>query len=285
MNVLPLKQVALACSSILDEQMRPIHYSKLTELVLERCTDNPSQFNFNRQKEDIREKVLQSRRLGMIYLPKPNSLAIKLSWMPFANTTLLEPILLPGIVTISARLATEIRTRTRYMKDKNKPGFADPEIPTIDELRHRENWRKLRVRALWRGLVTENHFREWYKKDWLNFYLDPPNIGRPRDYCHHDFSIIGITSKPITVDIECANEKGQFGTKYKKVKADLFFQCSLDRNKRLWWHRSVPRNNYKIDGIGNGQSPARVCFVLNCRKYGIDRRDIEAQALSVTKHI
>lgn len=74
-DTLSMTEIFPACQAVLLEAWEPLHYVGLTRRAVARLGVLPESLNWNRQIEDVREKLLDARRYGLAYTGAPECLA------------------------------------------------------------------------------------------------------------------------------------------------------------------------------------------------------------------
>lgn len=248
-----------ACNEVLDETLKPIHYAELTQLAVNKLGIKPSDLDWERQKEDVREKMLLSGKFNAGYTGKPQCLAFKKDWFPGSQMRLLNTpddyVSIPGNIRSGIRGAYEALMRMPYMVTKYTT--ATPERRFLSGAK---------------GLVIEAHVTDWFKKNWPRFYREPDNYEQWERPCYHDFKL-DIGKRVLLVDISGEKLNGQYGNPGGgKMPVDLHLLCSVDEgaNKVIW--KGFVRGEKYTAGIfpSLATTPTRLVVWLNCLHDSID---------------
>lgn len=262
-DTLPFNAIFPVCRKILDRELRLIHYAELTRLALVQLGLNDNDVNWQRQIEDVREKMLLAGQYDTFYTGKPHCLAGVSWWFESSQLRLLNPssgVVIPGDATAGADGAFEALMRDPFMKVKTS-------APCEKIARGRAN-----------GIVLEKHVAYWFQTRWPEFYLPPDNEGQWSAWCDHDFKL-KINGNTYKIDVSGKKLNGSYGNPGQgKRRVDFHLICEIVNHDIIW--RSVYRGkNYTDLILPEGQSfggiwPERMIVWLNCLKHKLDYRSI-----------
>lgn len=262
-DTLPFDTVFPVCRKILDRELRPIHYRELTEKALGQLGLTIKDVHWQRQIEDVREKMLEAGRYETFYIGHPYCLAGVKWWFKSDQTMLFNPtegIIIPGNAQAGADGAFEALMRDPYMKIKTN-------APTDRIAKGRAS-----------GLVLEKHVAYWFKSKWPMLYVPPDNEGQWTQWCDHDFKL-KVNGQIARVDVSGPRQNGLFGNPGQgKRGVDFHLICEITGQDILW--RSIFRgDSYKSSIFPDGETsggfwPERMIVWLNCIRDGIDYKTI-----------
>lgn len=266
-DTLPMTEFFTICKDVLKRELRPIHYVELTQKALGVMGLTKKDVNWQRQIEDVREKMLRLGQFESFYIGKPYCLGGLRWWFIGEQLRLFNPssgIIIPGNASDGADGAFESLMRDPYMKAKH----LSPNDPRI-------------ARGRASGLVLEKHVAHWFKRNWPELYLPPDNEGKWEQDCPHDFKL-RVNGKVFNIDVSGPHQKnGQYGNPgYGKKKVDFHFLCEIIGQDVLW--RSVVQGRDYTEYIfPEGETfrniwPERIAVWLNCYKNGIDYQAIKS---------
>lgn len=263
-DTLPMSEMFSTCYKILKRKLVPIHYATLTEMALAEQGLSKSDVHWERQIEDVREKMLQAGRYETFYTGRPLCLAGIRWWFENEQQRLFHPtdgITIPGNATSGADGAYEALMRDPYMQKKTS-------APDDRIARTRAN-----------GLVLEKHVARWFKELWPRFYLPPDNEGQWKRFCDHDFKL-KVDGKTYQVDVSGPRLNGQFGNPGQgKRKTDFHLICEITGQDVAW--RSVYQGK-DYQGVilpEGGIYPERMIVWLNCRQNQVDYEAVKNSVL------
>lgn len=253
------------CRDILKKELKPIHYTDLTAKALQYLGLTENDVNWQRQIEDVREKMLLAGQYKTFYIGKPYCLAGLRWWFESDQLRLINPttgIKIPGDASAGADGAFEALMRDPNMKIKTTAPI--------------ERIAKVRTS----GLVLEKHVAYWFKKNWPVFYLPPDNERQWATPCNHDFKL-KIKNNIFKVDVTGKRLNGNYGNPGEGKRAvDFHLLCEIIGPDVLW-HSVYRGSDYKKIIIPEGQSfngmwPERMIVWLNCLRDGIDYQAIKS---------
>ncbi len=247
------------CRSVLEQELRPIHYAALTEKALTKLGLTRRDVNWSRQIEDVREKMLLAGRYETFYTGAPHCLAGFRWWFEGDQLRLLNPskgIEIPGSASDGVNGAFEALMRSPDMKIKTN-------APTEWVMKSRAS-----------GLVIEKHVASWFEQNWPEFYRSPDNNGQWSLVCDHDFKL-EINGKVYKVDVTGKRLNGNYGNPGAGKKTiDFHLLCEVVGRNVLWRSVYLGRNYKNIispEGqLFGGMWPERMVVWLNCLRDNID---------------
>jgi hypothetical protein len=242
------------CVDVLSDALAPIHYAELTRQALRRLGVANSQTNFQKEIENVREKLLLAEQRGTFYTGGPLYAGALQHWFVFdAQLSMtMDYIEIHGSAKAGADGAFEALMRSPFM------GVNNPEMANTERL--------YRVRSS--GLVLEKHVADWFNRRYPEFYSDAENAGKWRDPCSHDF-ILTVNDRRFLIDVAGPDDRGKYGRRGKKKPTDLHLTCRIHGDNCLF--EGVVRG----EGFNSSIDPASIfsptAFVvwLNCAKLGI----------------
>lgn len=264
-DVVSMINIFPACREILDNALRPIKYTDLVTQALEQLGIPLDYVNFQRQIEDVREKMLIKGMYDSFYIGKPHCYAALNSWFSNGQIDLFnwhKPIVIPGDVSSGVHGAYEAIKRSPTMKKKNP-------YANIDLV----HW----ARAY--GLVIEQHVADWFKTNWPDSVLRPDNYQKWNQWCDHDFKI-RIDHRVFNVDVFGPKRDGSYGQPPQKKQTHFHLMCRAIGKDVLWegiitgaQYRDTPDIVPEI-----GRPPQHMIVRLNCEKFGIPYDVVKAAA-------
>lgn len=264
-DTLPFDEIFPVCRKILDQELRPLHYTDLTERGLKQLGLTRQDVNWQRQIEDIREKMLLAGQQDTFYIGKPHCLAGVRWWFESDQLRLFNPtlgIIIPGNATAGANGAFEALMRDPWLKTKT----------------HAPDERRLRARA--NGFVLEKHVAHWFQARWPGFYQPPENKGQWEKSCDHDFKL-NIKGNVAKVDVTGPRLNGYYGNPGQgKHSTHFHLLCEIVGQDVVW--RSVYKGQdyqtyiYPEGQIFGGIWPERMAVWLNCHQDGLDYQAIKS---------
>lgn len=208
-DVIPLPDLALACRSVLDRELRPMPVSELTQEGMAVLGIARESINWSRVREDVRLWLLCGGRRGMAYTGPPHYCGIVADWFRrplfVMETTRLD-------VTRDVLETATVETALRYRYIQNKYGRTD-------------EGHALKIH---RGFVKEVTISRWVKGRWPSLWCPPDNANRYSDWCGHDFKLQMPLSGLWTVDVAGPNGAGEFGAVRDKPSADIHLLAEED---------------------------------------------------------
>lgn len=194
------------------------------------------------------------------------------------------PIRLPGKLMATPAEIKELMNRKRLMVIRNPVERVDPNNPTEHELYRENRHEEEMINSLVNGTLAERHLKNMFQRWWPQMYEPAPNEGKYKEGCDYDFILNGVRSKPLTVDVECANYKEMVGTGYKTPKADIYFRCTVTKDDEVVWLGAIKRDDYCIQSVkdfrrkewGKSLCPTNICYIMNSIRDGVDWRQVSA---------
>lgn len=242
-----------ACLDVLNSELRPMHYKELTRKAIAKLGYHEGDVSMFRASEDVRER-LPERFRDTIYLSGNNLYAMAFRrWFRCGQLTLGnyvdEPVRIKGSATSGSEGAFNALMRAPYMEDHFGGKI---------EVRNR-------VRA--KGLVLEQHVKDWFKLHYPDFYLEPRNAGIWQQPCSEDFRL-NVNGRVLHIDVAGRNRNGTFGG--SKKSTDIHLLCDIDGSDVFWFGtESGERWTENVFEV-NSMSPANMLVYLNCAANKID---------------
>lgn len=242
-----------ACVSILERELRPLHYSELTKMALAAVGKNPAQVLWRKEIENVREKLLCAGQRGTFYIPSPFCMGALRHWFKLDQLSFnLETVVIPGNASAGVAGGIEAWARSDYMEVHNSA------------LKNTHYLKSLRVKAL----VLEKHVSEWFRENYPEFYSEPDNHGNYERWCNHDFKL-SVYGKTYRVDVAGPDRNGDYGHRGKKPKTDVHLLCRLV-GKNCLWDAVVRGDGFSQTVIPEtATSPTAFLVWLNCAKNNI----------------
>lgn len=252
---LSMKDTFSACVEVLERELRPIHYRELTELTLAKLAVPKRSVNFEKEIENIREKLLLAEQRGTFYVGRPHCVGALRRWFSTGQLcfNLDPPVIIPGNATSGVSGGFEAWSRSASMVTHN------PALTNTAMLRH------LRVKAL----VLEKHVSEWFAEKYPDFYMPPDNADRFDSWCDHDFKL-SVNGTVFRVDVAGPDKNGHYGHRGRKPRTDLHLVCRIAGRNCVW--EGATRGDRFTDCVipETITSPAAVLVWLNCVSLGMD---------------
>jgi len=263
-DVVPMPKLFQACSKVLDDNKRPMHYRGLTLAGLQKLGRSKEGVNWTRQIEDVREKMLEAGQYGTFYLGKPYCLAAKRDW--FITDRFFAPIgqsqrisIDPGLIET---VTFEALMRQPYMQKKN---------PFANEGR--------RLAALAKGLAIEAPVKQFFREQWPDFYLQPDNEGKWTIPCDHDFWLL-VDGYRWKIDVCGPNQYEEYRNPGQGKKSVAFhLLCRRESGYIIWEAVHKGENFQGTVTLENAISPLVFIVFLNCYKYGVPYDELKQAAL------
>jgi hypothetical protein len=245
------------CVEVLQELRMPVHYKNLTKLAIARLGVPHQKRDLEKHSEDVREKLLSTRRLGTAYIGAPYCYGVMRAWFSNEQRALnFDEVRISGSATAGIKGAYEALMRPM------KPRSAAP--------------LEIRNEGKARGLVIEHHVTAWFMRQWPKLVLPPTNDGQWSVWCNHDFRL-RIDDKIIRVDVFGPLRDGNYGNPYNKEPADIHLGCRVEDSDILW-HSVVSGRHFMGTIIPElAYSPLRMIVWLNCISEGIDYHAIASR--------
>ena len=255
--VLPMPVIFSKCHEVLRESIRPLHYADLTEMALNGLGITKDQVDWNKQREDVREKMLIAGQHKSSYIGKPHCLAYLLDWIPCGQLRLNvcdESIPLSSSWITANKAFYEFAMRTAYMEDKTK-------IASQSDIFLRR----------FRGLHGERIVVNWFENTWPQFYLPPENEGQWERWCSHDFKIKS-KNRVFEVDVAGSRHDGLYYRPRGKHAVDI----------HIFWNESTEHDGIEVQGFRPGKEfsgefaifetrpISHLIFWLNCLEMNLD---------------
>lgn len=251
-----------ACVDVLEEAKTPLHYRELTERGLAKIGKDKSLVNFEKEIENVREKLLLARRRGTFYTKSPLCMGALTSWFRTEQLQLFhgEEIVIPGNAQAGITGAFEGLMRSPFMLQKEKAANTE-----------RLNY----MRA--QGLVLQEHVALWFKEHWPMFYKEARNYRQWANPCNHDF-ILNVGNHAYMVDVTGPDKHGCFGKKPRKPTTDIHLTC-YPSGKFCIWNGVLRGSEFKETVIPEtASSPISFVVWLNCHKNGINYSEVARKA-------
>lgn len=250
---LSMSELFPCCRDILERELRPLHYAKLTEMAIAAMGVPLHHVDRAKEIENVREKLAIAGQYGTCYVPAPYCLVALRYWFPSPQLDLLnaDSIMIPGHAQHGANGAFEALMRAPYMLTK--------------ELTNTERLNRGRAQ----GFVTEGHVTPWFKSRWPEFFVEAENRGQWKDPCDHDFKL-RINNRLLKIDVFGQRLNGYYRGPKLKPKADLHLLCRI-AGQHVEWHgvrRAIAQGEMVFPETS--ASPIRMVVWLNCLKHGID---------------
>lgn len=255
-DTVPMPEMFDACYRVLSKELAPIHYATLTKLALESLGLSEQDIHWQRQIEDVREKMLLAGYQDAFYIGQPYCLAGLRWWFYTGQARLFHPtqgIIIPGNASSGIKGAFEALMRNGEMITKTSASYGQIAI----------------ARA--RGLVLENHVADWFELNWPEFFLPPDNKAKWQLPCPHDFKL-KVDSQTYEVDVSGPRSNGTYGNPGKgKRRVHFHLVCDVIGRDILWKSAVTgSRFNGSIHPDSDGIYPEKMIVWLNCKKYGVD---------------
>lgn len=224
---IPTSELVPVCAQILREKMRPIHYRDLAEEAASRIVQN-DKFIGSDIAEDLRGKGrgFPGKKAGMFYTGKPYCMIALREWFePTISPIYPQPVQITFDASLKA--ATETALRIGYMLNKYN----------VSET--------ARAYMVARGLLIEQHVRNWFGNVWPYEVTPPDNENDYRKPCDHDFKLTyGMQQKIYKVDVCGPNSMTrQYGKPPKKSPVD-FHVCAREESGHVMIDGFVTKANY-----------------------------------------
>lgn len=262
---LSMRDLFPACVAVLVKELCPIHYADLTRKALMKIGVRESQVAFNKEAENVREKLLMAGQYGTFYAGAPTYAGALRFW--FASDAqiamTLDDVMIPGSAQAGIDGAFDALMRAPHMMVHNS-GLA-----------HTEKLNRVRSS----GLVLEKHVTRWFKLKYPDFYGEAANAGIWQRPCTHDFTL-SINGRLFLIDVAGPDARGQHGRRGRKHSTDLHLICRVSGDHCLW--EGVVRGegfNESIDPISIF-SPTAFLVWLNCAKNNICYDDVAPRNLN-----
>lgn len=241
-----------ACSKVLDKQLAPMNYRRLTIDAVQLLGYDVDDVQMFRTIEDVREKLPLNKSHGIFYTGAPSYMMAKRRWFKTMQLPLMNvepPIEIPGSATSGAVGAYVALMRSPYMVDKWNGNT------------ERRNYMRSH------GLVLEQHVKDWFRVLYPDFYREPDNSNNWQMPSSEDFQLV-IDDSVLRVDVAGKNRNGNHGA--KKRPTDLHLLCEIV-DKHVYWSgvtRGSEWGEYVIPE--SAMSPQSMLVWLNCAKNDID---------------
>lgn len=250
---LSMKDTFPACVDVLQENLRPLGYRELTEKMLNKLGIKKTAVRFEKEIENVREKLLLARQRGTFYAAKPLCMGALQYWFNTDQLQFnLDVVRIPGSAQAGASGAFEVLMRAKDMQIHNQ------------RLAHTELLNRQRAS----GLVIEKHVSQWFAEKYPEFYLPPDNEGHWEQWCNHDFKL-KIGEHVFLIDVAGPDKNGQYGKRGKKPKTDLHLVCRITGKDCLWEGAVRGERFGQIVIPETITSPSAVLVWLNCQRHGI----------------
>lgn len=289
-GVVSLTDIRRAVSEVLDVALTPMHYADLTELALAEAQVPARDIDIKRQKEDVREKILQARQNGMFYVGSPLCMGAKTRWFRLAQRHLLvsadDTVRIPADLETAIQASVEAQLRSPAMVAKRDWAKAACHLFESDHraaLADRSTLGKLRrlFHARTRGLVNEAHVSNWFRAQWPSLWVEKSNAHDFSKPCCDDFRL-SIDGQVRAVDVMGPNAKGDFANPGGgKAPAYYHVLCRLDADGVVW-ERVVRGEDFaQADDVIPpyvGLTAVQMTVYLNCIAGGISYKALRQAA-------
>jgi hypothetical protein len=131
-----------------------------------------------------------------------------------------------------------------------------------------------RNRTRSKGLVLEQHVKDWFRLKYPDFYKEPANHGNWQQPCSEDF-ILDIDGKELKIDVAGANGGGAYGG--LKKPTDFHLLCDV-HGHHVYWRAVVSGSKwgtYIMPETASG--PQRMLVWLNCAKHDVDYQMVKTK--------
>jgi len=281
-GVVNLADIRRAVSDVLDRALVPMHYADLTELALSDVHVPVSGVDFKRQKEDVREKILEARQNGMFYAGAPLCVGAKTRWFRLSQRQLIvspdETIRIPGNILVAVEASVEAHLRSPLMIPKAPPMKRACEDFVRDPraaLRDRQTLGTLQklFTARIAGIINEAHVSAWFRAQWPSLWVEKSNADDYARWSSDDFRLM-IGGRLRTVDVMGHNSSGEYANPGGgKAPATYHALCRLDADGVVW-ERVIRGEDFEhADNAipeSVGLTAVQMTVYLNCVAGGID---------------
>lgn len=262
-DVVPMPKMFKACRDVLGRMLIPLRYDELTMMALSELGLSKSTIHWQRQIEDVREKMLMAGRYGSFYIGAPHCLAGLKWWFKSSQERLIHPtpgILISSSATAGANGAFEALMRNPYLLKKTSAS---------DE-------RIMEARA--KGMILQSHITDWFQQKYPGFYRPPDNEGRWQIPCDHDFKLC-IDGQIFKFDVSGPHLNGRYGNPGNGKKATRFHLLGEIANEGVWLKTVIRGSDYGsiIFPDFEGVWPERLIVWLNCKRERLDYNVIKEQ--------
>lgn len=246
------------CERLLWRLLLPTHYSELTRAALSELKHECRRAEeFNKIKEDVREKLLEKGRRGLAYIPKPHCLAIARDW--FSTDPHLfnaHPIELPLRPQYFVDACVETVYRGGHMQIKN---------PRADLI-------KVLI-ARFSGLSIEEHVRSYFRQ-WPDQFKEADNFGKYDQWCDHDFKL-RIGGRWYKFDVAGPRYDGLHGDCIGGKKATDYHILASFVNSAVEMRGWITGDAFHEARHGEQSEPMyRLVVRLNCDRDGMNYNSI-----------
>lgn len=257
----------------LDTVKRPMHYGELYH----RCVVNlATEFfsNNTNPAEKFRQYFSDHSRSSVVFI-KGGFLALR-QWFPTPQSSLLpaQPYseYITGNCDISWEAGYEIARREPYMFDYFNDSFTF----------HRRERRK-------RGSLVEFHVREYFRKNYSDFFIDASNANRYEKYADDDFGLQFPITKghkvTVLLDVKSfSDHENKDGIVRNPKNSIVYLFADIDKNDMISMYGFGKGEYLKQIGISEGSlcliqnnylMPIdRLIVMLNIAKCGMDYKEI-----------
>lgn len=261
--MIPMTPLFRACERILAQKLVPIHYDILTHLAIRLLDLTTTPSEERRAKEDVREKMLEARRYGTFYVPKPDCLGAIQKWFQREKTLFnvdAYAVHVEANATLAVEAATELVMRRPYLLTKVNDCFS-------------------RWQAAARGYVIEKHVAAKFKNEWPEFYRPAANEGRWDEWCDHDFQI-HVGGHRWLIDAMGPRRDGLFGKPRGGGKRNVDFHIAASICDSIVIHGFRRGKDFTDDPFGAEQTEplSSLLVFLNCYQEHIDWEHIKSYA-------
>lgn len=248
------------CIRVMQDALLPLHYREITRRALALMEIRQDQIAFDKEIENVREKLLAAGRYGAFYTGAPLCMGGLKAWFQVEDLLLhADEIRIPGNATAGVEGAFEGLMRSPFMNNYTRNTEAI-------------------YRARAGGLVLEKHVTDWFQRTWPSLFLPPDNDGKWAQWCTHDFKL-AINGRTLLVDVAGPNRHGQYGRKHMKQCTHAHLLCEI-RGADCFFRAVVSGDRY-IDMVFPDSEASPFPFVvwLNCHRDGVDYRSVRDAAM------
>lgn len=273
MTIPTVGELSRACRETLASRRVPMPYGDLAFHALHRLDASLTPSEFQKAKEDVREKVLLRKTDNpFVYFTDPDArrqdvrgMAGLRDWFEY-DGLLFNPEFDKGIeIPLEQQLllaaAGEMGMRQRFLLT------ATASSPS-------------RWQACYGGLAIEHHVAAWFHRRWPSLYAPSDNEGRWDMPCDHDFKLC-IGGSWLNVDVMGPRRDGMWGRPLYKGKAMTAVHVIAD------WDRLVVRMRGFLTGkevahmgclSAENTHPIDVLVVAcNCQAAGMSYRELRSR--------
>jgi hypothetical protein len=266
----PMGDLFESISFELEQALVPVRFGlghrQLVVAALARLGVQPDaqqSYDWPRQIEDVREKMLARRRFGCFYLGAPHCLAAKQWWFipSLVNSPWEDEIVMTPRVGSDA--VKEMLLRAPHMVQKHATS-AD---------------RVAEARA--RSTIIEPTIQDYFRRNWPDFYRAPANLSSYSEPCDHDFRLV-FGGHDWKIDVSGQRLNGAYGNPGGGKRAvDWHLLATIDYETSVCWRGVVPGSRYHdVIPIEAAWSPKKFVVLLNCYRAGLPYDLLRTAAIS-----